>query len=384
VVILIKKNVALLLIFCILLFSSGVKAGAEGVGSLSSVSAVLFEPESGRVLYEKDAHTPRPMASTTKIMTALLAIERCAPDKVITVSAEAVRVEGSALGLRGGDQITMIDLVTGLLLESGNDAANVIAYAVSGGIPNFAKLMNERAAEIGMVDTEFVTPSGLDQGNHSSSAYDMALLAAEALGNETVAKICATESALISFGNPPRKIRVTNHNRLLKLYPYAIGMKTGFTKKSGRCLVSAAEKDGVKLVAVTLKAGDDWNDHIAMYDYGFSETESVTLPPQSLHALPVSGGTADQVGLNMETPPACTLLKDEIESLRVELCLPRFVLAPVTAGEIVGTVKYYAGDRELCTLTVTATESVSARPVAGFGKRFFRSLSELIREWLRV
>ena len=200
-----KKRFTVFASVCFLAFAVGIKADA--VGSLSSVSAVLFEPESGRVLYEKDAYTPRPMASTTKIMTALLAVERCPSDKVLTVSPEAVRVEGSALGLRGGDQITMIDLVTGLLLESGNDAANVIAYAVSGSIPEFAKLMNKRAAEIGMKNTEFVTPSGLDKGNHSSSAYDMALLAAEALNNETVSKICALESAYISFGNPPRRVR---------------------------------------------------------------------------------------------------------------------------------------------------------------------------------
>jgi D-alanyl-D-alanine carboxypeptidase (penicillin-binding protein 5/6) len=377
-----KKRFTVFASVCFLAFAVGIKADA--VGSLSSVSAVLFEPESGRVLYEKDAYTPRPMASTTKIMTALLAVERCPSDKVLTVSPEAVRVEGSALGLRGGDQITMIDLVTGLLLESGNDAANVIAYAVSGSIPEFAKLMNKRAAEIGMKNTEFVTPSGLDKGNHSSSAYDMALLAAEALNNETVSKICALESAYISFGNPPRRVRVTNHNRLLKLYPYAIGMKTGFTKKSGRCLVSAAEKDGVKLVAVTLKAGDDWNDHIEMYEYGFSRVEAVSLPERKLGDMAVSGGTSARVGLAMESPPVCTVLKEEKDSIRIELQLPKFVLAPVSAGDLIGYARYYAGDRELCKLVVTASGSVAARPVAGFWERFFKGFVELSKEWIRL
>ncbi|MCI8554242.1 MAG: D-alanyl-D-alanine carboxypeptidase, partial [Clostridiales bacterium] len=208
---------------------------AEPFG-VSASSAILYEPELGRVLYEKDIHTPRPMASTTKIMTALLGLERCAPETEITVPDAAVRVEGTALGLRGGDKITMRDLITGLLLVSGNDAANTVAYAVSGGIPAFAEEMNRRAAEIGMKDTTFVTPSGLDEGEHSSSAYDMALLAAEAMKNELFADICARQSAVVSFGNPMREISIRNHNRLLSLYDGAVGIKTGFTKKSGRCL----------------------------------------------------------------------------------------------------------------------------------------------------
>ncbi len=379
-----KKTLIIFLTAFLVLLSTGMGTKAAGIGSLSSQSAVLYEPESGRILYEKDAHTPRPMASTTKIMTALLAIERCPADKILTVSGEAVRVEGSALGLRGGDQIMMLDLVTGLLLESGNDAANVIAYAISGGIPEFANLMNERAATIGMKNTTFVTPSGLDQGDHSSSAYDMALLAAEALKNDTIAKICDTESALIEFGNPPKKIRVTNHNRLLKLYPYAIGMKTGFTKKSGRCLVSAAEKDGVKLIAVTLKAGDDWNDHIAIYEHGFSITESFSLPEIALPKTPVSGGTAHQVNLIADVPPVVTLIRDETNKLRSELFLPKFLIAPVIAGEVVGEVKYFAGERELCTLSIKAADNINARPVAGFWTRMHRYFANLLHEWLRI
>lgn len=380
----IRRKFLLLAVTVFLFVSPCMIISAEGIGSLSSVSAVLYEPESGRILYEKDAHTPRPMASTTKIMTAMLAVERCPLDKTITVSAEAVRVEGSALGLRGGDQITMLDLVTGLLLKSGNDAANVIAYAISGNIPDFAKLMNERAVSIGMNDTTFVTPSGLDKGDHSSSAYDMALLAAEALKNETIAKICDSESAVIEFGNPPRKVTVTNHNKLLKLYSYAIGMKTGFTKKSGRCLVSAAEKDGVKLIAVTLKAGDDWNDHIAMYEYGFSITESVPLPLQDIPFAVVSGGVSDHIELKMESPPACTLLKDEKESIHIEYFFPKFVVAPVCAGEVIGTAKYMAGDRELCTLALKAADNIEARPVAGFWKRTAQSFISLLYSWIKM
>jgi D-alanyl-D-alanine carboxypeptidase (penicillin-binding protein 5/6) len=379
-----RKSLIIIITVTLILSAGLSNVSAGGIGSLSSASAVLYEPESGRILFEKNANTPRPMASTTKIMTALLAVELSSLDKVITVSAESVRVEGSALGLRGGDQITMIDLVTGLLLESGNDAANVIAYSIAGSIPAFAELMNERAKKIGMKNTVFVTPSGLDQGEHSSTAYDMALLAAEALKNETIAKICASKSALIEFGNPPKKIRVTNHNKLLQLYPYAIGMKTGFTKKSGRCLVSAAQKDGVRLVSVTLKAGDDWNDHISMYEYGFSITESVPLPVQNLPVIDVAGGSLDKVNLIMESPPSCTILKKEKELLQVELNLPKFLIAPVKSGEIIGSIRYLTGDRELCTLDIKAADDISARPVAGFWKQTIRCFINLLQAWVRL
>lgn len=357
---------------------------ADGPGSISSHSAILYEPQSGRALFEKDAHTKRPMASTTKIMTALLAVEKCPPDMVVTVTDEAVRVEGSALGLRGGDKITMIDLVTGLLLESGNDAANVIAFTVSGGIKAFADLMNKRAAEIGMKNTVFVTPSGLDQGEHSSTAWDMALLAAECLNNETIASICEKKSAVIKFGNPPRDMRVSNHNRLLQLYPHAIGMKTGFTKKSGRCLVSAAQKDGVRLIGITLKAGDDWNDHIAMYEYGFSITKLVTLPIPKLPPLQVTGGLNSQISPTLKTPPRHVMLKSEEENLRVDVALPRFLFAPVCAGDVIGNVRYSVGDSEILSFDITASQNVKALPPPGFFKRFGRKFIVLFAEWLKL
>lgn len=353
-------------------------ARAQGVGGLSSLSAVLYEPESGRILYEKDAHTPRPMASTTKLMTALIALEHCPPDMEIEVTAQAVRVEGSALGLRAGDRITMVDLVTGLLLVSGNDAANVVAYTVAGSIPAFAELMNARAAEIGMEDSTFVTPSGLDEGGHSSSAYDMALLAAEALKNETIASICAMKTAVIRFGNPPRDVTVSNHNKLLRLYPDAIGMKTGFTKKSGRCLVSAARRDGATLIAVTLNGGDYWNDHMALYNYGFTQVESVSLTPPELPALPVAGGQTGQVVLSTQTPPAKTLLAGEKEKLTVKIELPRFLLAPVETGEEVGRVRYLAGERELCSMPVYTASSVAERTVAGYWERLWDYWLEML------
>jgi D-alanyl-D-alanine carboxypeptidase (penicillin-binding protein 5/6) len=366
-----------LMLTCALFLTAAPVAGAEPFG-VSSASAILYEPAFGQVLYEKDIHTPRPMASTTKIMTALLGLEKCAPDTEITVPDAAVRVEGTALGLRGGDKITMVDLITGLLLVSGNDAANVVAYTVSGSIPAFAEEMNRRAAEIGMKDTTFVTPSGLDEGEHSSSAYDMALLAAEAMKNETFTQICQKQNAVIRFGNPVREVSVHNHNKLLALYDDAVGIKTGFTKKSGRCLVSAAVRDGVTLIAVTLKAGDDWNDHISMYEYGFQQVKAVAPPAAALPALPVAGGTADEVTVTAEAPPAFPLPAGSESRVRAVIEAPQFLLAPVEAGQQVGTVRYLLDDRELCRIPLLTTDGVEARPVATYGERFIRYLKGLL------
>ena len=367
-----KKLAALAAALLVLTIPAGA-VSAETAGepsSLSSLSVVMLEPESGRVLFQRDAHTPRPMASTTKLMTALIAAESVSFDKEVVVPDAAVLVEGSSMGLRAGDHITMHDLVTGLLLESGNDAANAIALLVSGSIPAFAEKMNRKAAELRMEDSTFVTPSGLDEGNHSSSAYDMALLGAEVLRHPELKEICAAKSAVIQVGDPKHEATMNNHNKLLHKYPYAIGMKTGYTIKSGRCLVSAAEKDGVTLIIASLNGHDYWNDHMALYEYGFSLTTCYRPELPDFSRFPVSGGITGTVPLQVGEVPGMTLLKGEEDRVRCLIDVPRFLLAPLEAGEQVGTIRYVLDGRELCALPVTVGQAVTARPVAGFFPRF--------------
>jgi len=245
--------------------------------SVSASGAVLIEAESGDVIYEKDAHTRRGPASTTKIMTSLVAVEHLPLDKVVEVNENAVGVEGSSAYLYAGERVTVETLLYALLLSSANDAAAAIAYEVAGGIDEFAALMNEKAAALGLFDTHFENPHGLDAEGHYTTAYDLAMIARAALENETVRKIVSTKtySAKMDGGDATRVFR--NHNRLLFSYDDIIGVKTGFTKKCGRTLVSAAERDGVTVIAVTLDDGDDWRDHRAMLDYGLSLYERVTL-----------------------------------------------------------------------------------------------------------
>ncbi len=357
--------------------------GAEKPQSLSSLSAVLYEPESGRFLYEKDADTPRPMASTTKLMTALVASQQLPMDSIVTIPEQAVLVEGSSMGLRGGDRISVKDLLTGLLLSSGNDAANALALLSCGSLPAFAQQMNAKAQQLGMTNSLFVTPSGLDEGGHSSTARDMALLGAAVLQQEELARICALKSATIQVGDPMHEATLSNHNRLLNLYPYAIGLKTGFTKKSGRCLVSAAKRDGVTLVVATLNGGDYWNDHIALYEYGFSATVSVPLSLPDLPELPVAGGTAASVTLTAPQPDNAVLLRSEQENMECRLQLPAFLWAPVKTGDVVGTVVYTVGERVISEVPVLAGADVAQRPAMTFFEKWKRVFVSLLTEWLR-
>ncbi len=376
-----KRIVAFLLIVACIGIPQTV--AAESSPSLSSLSAVLYEPTSGRFLYEKDADTRRSMASTTKLMTALVAAERLPLDRVVTIPSQAVAVEGSSMGLRGGDKITVQDLLTGLLLSSGNDAANALALLTSGSLPSFAEQMNRKAATLGMVHTRFVTPSGLDEGGHGSTARDMALLGAAVLKNERLAAICKQKTAVIQLGDPMHEATVSNHNRLLRLYPYAIGLKTGYTVKSGKCLVSAAEKDGVTLVAVTLNGGDYWNDHIALYEYGFQKTAAVTLPLPELSAVSVAGGVSQTVAVTAKTPASVVLLKEEQEQVECRVQLPAFIWAPVAVGDPIGRVTYTVGDRVVAETTLTAARSVDACVPWTFWQRWQRALYRLVAEWMR-
>ena len=246
---------------------------------VSAVSSVLMEAVTGEVLYEKNAREPRPMASTTKIMSALLCLESGDLDTEFTVDSQAIQVEGSSMGLVEGDTVTKRALCYGMLLPSGNDAAGAAAVRVAGSIPAFVAQMNERATALGLTQTHFVTPSGLHDDDHYSTACDMAVLAASALQNENFREICAQSSAQVCFGNPPYQRWLKNSNKLLTMDESVIGVKTGFTDEAGRCLVSAAERNGVTLICVTLADPNDWQDHLSLYDWGFSQVTPAEVSP---------------------------------------------------------------------------------------------------------
>ena len=223
-----------------------------------------MDVDSGRVLYEQNADAKMLIASTTKIMTALVALEQGELDEIVTVSREAAWTEGSSMYLKEGEELTLETLLYGLLLCSGNDAAVAIAEHIAGSEAGFARLMNEKAEELGMTGSSFANPNGLDHEDHYSTARDMARLACAAVDNETLVRIASTKSVTIGGRT------MSNHNKLLNLVEGCIGLKTGYTQAAGRTLVSCAERNGQRLVAVTLQDGNDWADHESLLEYGFS------------------------------------------------------------------------------------------------------------------
>ena len=229
---------------------------------LSATAAILMDADSGEILYEKDAGRRMRIASTTKIMTALVALDRARLTDTITVTA-AHMVEGSSMYLKPGETVTVEELLYGLMLCSGNDAALALADCC-GGLEEFVQAMNDKAAALGMQDTSFANPNGLDDEAHYSTARDMAVLAAYAAQNPTFRRICSTRTATVGSRT------MTNHNKLLSQLEGCIGMKTGYTKAAGRTLVSCAQRDGCRLVAVTLCDGNDWADHKSLYEMGFA------------------------------------------------------------------------------------------------------------------
>lgn len=311
------------------------------VYGLSAQSAVLIDGRSGRVLAEQNAYQQRGMASATKIMTAILALENSRPDDVVTVSYNAASTEGSSMYLHADEKIKMESLIYGLMLNSGNDAATAIAEHISGSTADFAKLMNEKARQLGLANTSFENPHGLDGDAHYTTAYDLAQLTRYAMQNETFAKIVSTKQHTVELDGVPNARYLTNHNKLLRLYEPCVGVKTGFTKKCGRCLVSAAEQDGVLLIAVTLNAPDDWNDHIALLSDGFNRYASYSIISKSsmIRTIPVQGGTADTVTGYAADDVTLALTPEEYSRLKLTYELPEMVEAPVYKDQALGTIK---------------------------------------------
>lgn len=364
----------------LIMLSACVTATAYEDLALSAKSAVLIVADTGEIVYAENENQKLPMASTTKIMTSLLALEYGNSAKEIIVTDEMLKVEGTSMGLLPGDSVTLGTLVSGMLLESGNDAANVTAYAVSGGVEPFLELMNSRAKELGMNNTSFDTPSGLDSENHYSTAYDMAILGAYAVSNPQFLSICSQKQQAVYYGNPPYRRTLTNHNKLLSMYDGCIGIKTGFTKKSGRCLVTAARRDNITLVAVTLNAGDDWNDHKKMFNYGFSRVKNQNLPDDvSFAKLNVVGGEKSEIGIKLSFTPYLPSA-NENKDISLKLLLSKFEYAPVAEGKVVGTVYYYSGEKLIAEVPVVTQEEAAMLPATVVKESFFEKIKNFFRK----
>ena len=346
----------------------------------SAKACILIEAATGKILFEQNAQEKLPMASTTKIMTTLLTIESGDLDIEFPVDNQAIHVEGSSMGLQENDVVTKRALCYGMLLPSGNDAANASAVAVAGSIPEFAELMNKRAKEIGMTRTCFVTPSGLEGIGHGSSAWDMALLTREALQNDLFREICSKAQATVTFGNPPYERTLYNSNKLLRMYDGVIGVKTGFTDEAGRCLVSACERDGVTLICVTLNDRDDWNDHMKLYDYGFSQIQPTELEVPEMTQI-VVGSSRNTIPLRIQNSVMIGTMGGDLSEITTEILLAPFAYAPIADGEILGELEYYYQDRKICSIPLLADGSadVIEPPEQNWIEKFFAGFRNFLK-----
>ncbi|MEA4966278.1 MAG: D-alanyl-D-alanine carboxypeptidase family protein [Oscillospiraceae bacterium] len=320
---------------------------------VSAVHAVLLDADSGRVLYEKNAEERALIASTTKIMTALLVCEQCNLADRVRIPKAAVGIEGSSIYLREGEILTVQDLLYGMMLHSGNDAAMALAIYCGGTEGDFVALMNDKAGLLGLSQTHFANPNGLDNDGNFSTALDLARLAAYAMKNSDFR--CTVSCKTVTIGS--RSLR--NHNKLLFRYEGAIGVKTGYTKAAGRILVSAAERSGRQLIAVTINAPDDWNDHTALLDYGFScyQTTHLVEKGQHLGSVSVVGGTAQTVGI--AAAESFSFPMADTETCFVDFQVPEFLYAPVTAGQDAGTASIRVGETSVGTIPLYFETSVA-------------------------
>jgi len=344
-VIFLFKKVCLLLCFILIIPNIAYAKEFE----ISANSAIVIDAYTKTTLFEKNAYEKRAVASTTKIMTCLIACESGELNEIITVSSEMLEgCEGSLIYLEAGDKISLYDLVCGAIIASGNDAANAIAFHISGSIKNFALLMNEKAKAIGMTSTKFVTPSGLDKGGNHSTAYDMALLAENALNNDELLKIASMKSAKISINGKEQTI--FNHNKLLSYSDSFIGLKTGYTNKAGRCLVSAYRYSDNIIICVTLGAPDDWDDHKTLVNYAKKCYKDINQSQKI--KINVVGSEKEQVICSVNYSVKA------LNGISVKRYFYPFVYAPVAKGECIGREEVFINNKLIKTAEITANEDI--------------------------
>lgn len=331
------------------------------VFAMSAESAIVMDADSGRVLYQHNPDEKLGIASTTKIMTAIIALENCNLDETVNVSHNASLTEGSSMYLKPNEKITVENLLYGLMLNSGNDAATALAEHISGSVEEFAKLMNEKAQKIGMSNSSFTNPHGLDNENHYSTAYDMALLTKYAINNEFFKTIVKTKNKITEVDSNEKYRYLTNHNKLLSMYEWCQGVKTGYTKKCGRCLVSFSVKNGVRLICITLNDPNDWNDHIELYNMLFEKYTNYKIINTNDYVCSVNIENSKENSLKLHCYKAInlTLTDSEYKKLVIEYDYPKTIKAPVYIGQKIGKINIKLNNQIIASSELVAKYGIS-------------------------
>ena len=331
------------------MFLSLCAAKSDSYPKVSAQSAVVLH--NGQILFDKNADMRLPMASTTKIMTAILAIENVKYEDIVKIKNEHCMVEGSSMYLKPDTEKTVLELLKGLLLVSGNDAALALADHVAGDVDSFTALMNKKAKALGLENTHFTNPHGLSHASHYTTAHDLALLMEYCMENELFRKIIAMKS-FESDG-----AQLLNHNKLLFTCPGCLGGKTGYTEASGRCLVSCCEREGASLICVTLSAPDDWNDHMSLYDWVYKNYSVRSVTENVSFTTDVVSGSGDLAHLVPECEKEVFISDDAI--LKLEAELPWFTFLPVEKGKKGGLVSIFVDGNRAGEYYLIYSENIS-------------------------
>ena len=370
-----KKWTACALIFALILCPVKIRAGE----SLSAQAAIVMEQSTGRVLYAANADAVLPMASTTKIMTALCVLENAALDDVVTIDARMAGVEGSSMYLEAGETLTVEQLLYGLMLRSGNDAAVALALHVSGSVEDFVALMNQKAEELGLTHTHFANPHGLPAKEHCTTARELALLTCAAYENADFRRIVATQYVTVPWDGHPYDRAMKNKNKMLTLCEGGNGVKTGYTKAAGRCLVSGAQRQGMQLVCVVLNAPDMWNDSLRLLDGGFAEYTLTTVLDSLEPVAQLPCAFCDEIVPVLPLWDAAVPLK-EGEQAEIALELPENLASGVARGEVLGYAIIGAKETEPVRVPLIAGETVQLpqRPC------YAQALRRVLRHWYPI
>ncbi|MBQ3285528.1 MAG: D-alanyl-D-alanine carboxypeptidase [Ruminococcus sp.] len=376
------KRIFAILLSVTLLFVSSLSVCALSEDDISSPSAVLMDAESGKILYEKNAHEQRACASITKVMTLTLVMEavdsgKIHMDDVVTASAHAASMGGSDIWLEEGEQMTVDDMIKATAVASANDAAVALAEFISGSEDDFVAAMNEKAAQLGMGDTTFKNCNGLDEEGHITSAYDVALMSRELIRHEKIYDYTTIWLDNLRGG----ETQIVNTNKLLRSYDGITGLKTGTTGDAGSCISATAERDGLSLIAVVLGADsgkERFRDAAALLDYGFANYESKELSlNDDLSPLPVEGGMEDSVSISCEDTTSLTVPKGEGEGIEKTLDIPESITAPVKKGDVIGKLTFSLNEEELASFDVVADADVEEKSFGSIMKLLLYSMVKM-------
>ena len=376
------KHITAILISVLLLMIPTFSASALSESDIASPAAVLMDANSGKILFEKNAHEQRACASITKVMTLTLVMEavdsgRIRLDDVVTASAHAASMGGSDIWLEEGEQMSVDDMIKATAVASANDAAVALAEFVCGSEEDFVAAMNDKAAALGMTDTTFKNCNGLDEEGHITSAYDVALMSRELIKHEKIYDYTSIWIDELRGG----ETQIVNTNKLLKSYDGITGLKTGTTGDAGSCISATAQRNGLSLIAVVLGADSGkgrFKDAAALLDYGFANFETRELRLQEeLSPITVEGGMQNSVTISCDDSAYLTVPKDEGGGLRQDLEIPETITAPVAKGDVVGSLRFTLGDEEIASFAVTADEDVEKKDFGSILKLLFQSMVKL-------